>query len=175
MGLFNFGKKKKVKNATVEQEQFDHSQMFEHDEQARRWYEARADKQYQEDLNKYYEFYNKINERYTVISNVGSFLDEPANILISECIEAFKLNLKIREKREYYEQAKFDQAPEMKTLSMVYEKRGEYDQAALVCAMAVDSGFPADGTAGGMRGRLARMIKKGNLELTDQFKKTLEL
>lgn len=171
MGLFDFIKKKPDK---ASQPQTQYVPQFK-DETEKRWYEARADKQYQEDLHRYYALCEKINERYTVQNTVGSFSDESANVLIAECVEAFELNMKLKEKMEYYEGTEFKSSPVLKTLAMVYEKRGEFERAATICVMAIESGFPADGTAGGMRGRLARMIKKGGLELTEPLRKILEI
>lgn len=173
MGLFNFGKKKKAIQVRIEP--VDSRLDAEYKEARERYEEALGDSQYQEDLHRYFDLCNKINERYTVINTIGSFSDESTNTLIAECEEAFDIDVGIKEKREYYERTEFNQAPEMKTLAMVYEKRGEYEKAAMVCIMAINDGFPADGTAGGMRGRLARMIKKGNLELTEQLRKILEI
>ena len=52
-------------------------------------------------------------------------------------------------------------------LAIVYEKRGQYDFAANVCQKAISYGFTSDRTKGGMYGRLARICKKGKLEITN--------
>lgn len=178
MGLFNFGKKKakkETKPIQVQVEAVDSRLDAEYNEALKRYDEALGDPEYQEGLNRYFCLCSKINERYTVINTIGSFSDESTGALISECEEAFDIDVRIKKKREYYERTEFNQAPEMKTLAMVYEKRGEFEKAAMVCVMAINEGFPADGTAGGMRGRLARMIKKGNIELNDKLRKILEI
>lgn len=54
-------------------------------------------------------------------------------------------------------------------LAMVYEKRGEYKQAAQVCIEALQADQADDGTKGGMQARLQRMIKKGKFEPTQEM------
>lgn len=179
MGLF-FKKKKKDPEPTPqppkdEYELYAEFAKFAKDEESKKYYTAQADREYQTDLKKLYALYDKIRERYTVINNVGSFFDASADMLIADCLEAFDLNMKTREKAKYYGLELVTMATELKTLAMVYEKRQEYNQAAMFCAMAIENGFTSDGTAGGMRGRLARMIKKGNIELTDQLRDILEI
>lgn len=144
-------------------------------DEAKRYYEAQADKQYQGDLSQYYNLVTEIRELYSVINTVGSFTDPSADKLIDKCAAAIVLDVKLKEKREYYESRIFDMSEPAKTLTMVFEKRQEYETAAGVCTLAIENGFTADGTNGGMRGRLARMIKKGNLPLTDELKTILNL
>lgn len=50
-----------------------------------------------------------------------------------------------------------------KRLAMIREKKGDYEGAALACIQQLRLGLMDDGTKGGMCGRLARMVKKGNL------------
>lgn len=141
----------------------------------RLWAEANADAEYQSDLNTFYALLTHIREMYSVIGSVGSFSDEAGDRLIDSCAEAIEIEEKIRENREYYENTHFEMSEPRKTLAMIYEKRGDYEHAANVCAFAIRSGYPKDGTDGGMRGRMARMIKKGNLPLTDAYKEVLGL
>lgn len=49
-----------------------------------------------------------------------------------------------------------------KRLAMIREKIGDYEGAALACVQQLRLGIEEDGTKGGMRGRLVRMLKKGN-------------
>lgn len=141
----------------------------------RLWTEANADGPYQRDLAKFYDYLTHIRERYTVINTLASFSDKAGDELVDSCADAIDLEIRIKEKREYYENRKFDMSEPARTLAMIFEKRGEYENAAAVCVLAIENGFTADGTTGGMRGRLARMIKKGNLPLTDAYKEVLGL
>jgi hypothetical protein len=136
---------------------------------------AQADKEYQRQLTQYFNLITRIKETYSTINSVGSFSGEEGNRLIQICAEAISIEADIREKREYYENCTFDMSPICKTLAMIFEKRLEYQRAATICVYAIQNGYTSDGTSGGMRGRLARMIKKGNLPLTDSLKNILDL
>ena len=183
MGLFDFFFKRKPKttlvSVEVQTEKQEHDPLPFHEEEYRnalRLYdEAHADTEYQEKLTMFFDLLNNIRETYSVINNVGSFCDDAGDRLVESCIEAIALEAEIREKREYYENTVFNMSEPYKTLAMIYEKRGEYQRAATMCVLAIENGYQNDGTKSGMRGRLARMMKKGNLPLTDNIKKILGL
>ena len=181
MGLFDFCKKlfpfarcevEEKKEQQQEKIPF-HSQ--EYLNALQRYDEAQTDTEYQSKLSQLYDLLTHIQEAYSVINNVGSFSDAAGDSLIESCIKAMSIEADIKEKREYYENCVFDMSPPCKTLSMIYEKRGEYQRAATICVYSIENGYTNDGTKGGMRGRLARMIKKGDLPLTDNLKKILNL
>ena len=67
--------------------------------------------------------------------------------------------------RDYFGEVKSYRA--FTRLAIVYEKIEDYINAADVCAQAIQLGIVKDGTNGGMQGRLARICKKGELNLTD--------
>lgn len=173
MGLFN--KKKTRKDTDVMDEIIKYGLETAQDEQSKRYYGALADKQYQQALTEYCDLITEIKETYTVINNVGSFTSEAGDKLIKRCADAIELDHAISEKRAYYEGRAFDYCEPYKILAMVYEKREDYQHAATVCTLAIQKGYTKDGTSGGMRGRLARMIKKGNLPITDQMKEILNI
>lgn len=137
--------------------------------------EAHADTEYQQNLERYNAIMSTVYEKYSVINAVGSFLSDEGNALITLCAEAINIEIQIKEKRDYYQSFKFEVSEPCKYLAMIYEKRGEYERAATICVFAIENGFAKDGTKGGMRGRLARMIKKGDLPLTDNIKNILNL
>lgn len=137
--------------------------------------EAQADSEYQYKLSSFFNLLNHIREKYSVINNVGSFSDDEGDSLIESCVKAMEIESNIREKRQYYENCIFDMSEPCKTLAMIYEKRGEFQRAATICVYAIENGYTKDGTKGGMRGRLSRMIKKGNLPLNDNLKVILNL
>ena len=137
--------------------------------------EAHTDTEYQNKLSKFYDLINKIRETYSVINSVGSFSDTAGDNLIQLCAEAITIEDDIKEKREYYEDCTFEMSEPCKTLAMIFEKREEYQRAATICVYAIQGGYTSDGTKSGMRGRLARMIKKGNLPLTDELKNILNI
>lgn len=49
--------------------------------------------------------------------------------------------------------------PAFRRLAIIYERRGEYQEAIAVCERALDFGL-SDGTKGGFEGRLERIMKK---------------
>ena len=174
MSLFDFFKKNKVCTPLAESETVPfHTQ--EYIKSLQLYDEAQADTEYQTKLSQFYELLTQIQEAYSVINNVGSFSADEGNALIEKCVQAMGLEADIREKREYYENHVFDMSIPCKMLSMIFEKRCEYQRAATICVYSIENGYPNDGTQGGMRGRLARMIKKGNLPLTDNLKNILNL
>lgn len=188
MKLFDFFKKNKKVEAkyetvekceTIEQQQQEQAKTSFREEEFRKalklYDKAQADRTYQKELTQYFELLTQIQETYSVINNVGSFSSDAGDNLIEKCVKAMNIELEIKEKREYYENHIFDMSPPCKTLAMIFEKRGEYQRAATICVYAIENGYSNDGTKGGMRGRLAKMIKKGNLPLTDNLKIILNI
>lgn len=176
MGLFK--KKKKVPEkpaASTFDEVYEWGIKNAQSEEERRYYEAQADKQYQAAQAEYCALLTEIKETYTVINNVSSFSSEAGDRLLDRCVEGVNMENYLSEKWAYYDSAKHEYSEPHKMLSMIYEKRGDYQRAASVCVLAIQKGFTKDGTNGGMRGRLARMIKKGNLPISDQMKEILNL
>lgn len=174
MGLFK-KKTKKKSDAEVWDEVIARGIETAQDEDTKRYFEGQADKQYQAALSASYAIETEIKETYSVITNVGSFGGEAGDKLIDRCVEAINLDDSIREKRAYYDRNKYEYSTPHKILSMVYEKREDYQRAAMVCVLAIEKGYTKDGTNGGMRGRLARMIKKGDLPISEQMKEILNI
>lgn len=178
MKLFDFLFKNKGCDIKEEQKQQPQKLSFHEEEylNALQLYdEAQADAEYQRKLSQLYALLTHIQEAYSVINNVDSFSDTAGDNLIESCAKAMSIEADIRKKREYYENQVFDMSPPCKTLAMIFEKRCEYQRAATICVYAIENGYTNDGTKGGMRGRLARMIKKGDLPLTDNLKNILNL
>ena len=185
MGFFDFFKKHKKgetsaeRNAIEKREDQSQEKLAFHEQEYRRalqlYDKAHADTEYQKKLSQYYELLTQIKETYSVINNVGSFSDDAGDELIKSCALAINIEADIKEKRERYEDCVFDMSSPCKTLAMIFEKRCEYQRAATICVYAIQNGYTSDGTSGGMRGRLARMIKKGDLPLTDNIKNILNL
>lgn len=183
MKLFDLLFKRKEKEipvkCTVEIIQDDKEENSFHEQEYRKalqlYDEAHADTEYQKKLSQFFNLLTQIREKYSVINNVGSFLDVEGDRLIEICVQAMNIEAEIRDKRQYYENHIFNMSEPCKTLAMIYEKRGEFQRAATICVYAIENGYTNDGTTSGMRGRLSRMIKKGNLPLTDNLKKVLNL
>ena len=180
MGLFNRKKKAAAKaepkvEVRLEMAEEERTSFEESLAALRLLEECHADAQYQAGYERYMRLMSYVREMYSVINSVGSFSSEAGDRLIAACADAIEVEASIKEKMEYYQNTTLEMSESRKTLAMIYEKRGDYERAANICAFAIRSGFTADGTAGGMRGRLARMIKKGNLPLTDAYKEVLGL
>ena len=154
---------------------FESSSHWKYKKEAMRWDEKHSDKEYIKEEQDYFALLMKIREKYSVLNSVGSFSSEAGDFLIATCEEAVAVEAKIKEKREYYENISFDMSEVCYILSMIYEKREEYENSAKVCVYAINNGYTSDRTKGGMRGRLARIIKKGKLQLTDEYNEALEL
>ena len=154
---------------------FTPEQETNYQESMRRLELSYTDSSYQAKLSKYCSLIEKINERYSVLNSLNLFQTEQGDALVELCVDCIKLEAQIKKKREYYENYTFDSSPAYKTLAMIYEKRGEYDKVVDVCVFAIDAGYPSDGTKGGMRGRMARAIKRGKIEVTDEMKTILEI
>lgn len=175
MGIFDKWKRKKKTDEEIMDEVISVALETAQDDQSRRYWEAQADNQYQADLAAFYALSNEIKETYTVISNVSSFTGADGDGLIRRCFDAIDLDNSIRERRNYYDSAKYEYCEPYKILAMVHEKRGDYQRAAITCLQSLQNGYTRDGTNGGMRGRLARMIKKGNLPITEEMREKLNI
>lgn len=146
-----------------------------YNEQLKRIDQSYADTEYQIKLQKYYSYMEEANQSYSVLNSLGLFDSEHTHALIALCEEWAVLESEIKDKRHYYEGSPFFESPPMKMLAMIYEKAGDYSSSAAVCVRAIQAGYPNDGTKGGMRGRLARMIKRGKLDLTEEMKLVLQI
>lgn len=144
-------------------------------EDLRRIEESYKDSSYQRKLKKYFELIEQANEKYSVLNSLGILSGEKASDLIELCRSCIKVEADIKAKREYYENCTFPVSPPYKLLAMIYEKRCEYDNVISTCVEAIRAGYATDGTKGGMRGRIARAIKKGTIELTEDLRAVLEI
>lgn len=115
---------------------------------------------------KYYTMLQKLEDRYKELNNAGSFAGRPGSNLISLCQDTAALFLELVPLWQKYEEP-IPRCPAFSRQAMIHEKREEYEKAAAVCVVAIRAGFPDDGTKGGMPARLKRMIKKGNLHLSE--------
>ncbi len=118
--------------------------------------------------NDYWERYEKL---YSVLLN-GNLLQTPKAI---ELITLIQADIDIApqwrqmdmEMSKVYERTPQKYYPAFVRMALVYEKRGEYENAISICQQAINMGFDNDKTKGGMQGRIARLCKKANLNLLD--------
>ena len=130
------------------------------------YFEGQRDKKFLAAQDRYYKLIEEIEADYAVLSNMEDMSDNVYIKVDNKCVEAnvlFQLLVPLWEK---YDRGIPYSAPSFKRLAMIREKRGDYAGAALACVQQLRLGVQGDGTKGGMRGRLARMVKKGNLAET---------
>lgn len=123
-------------------------------------------KKYRPIMDRHLELLEKIGQKYTVARELEGYDSPDMDQVITLCEQDISLVGDILEySRQYDEIRGRDYKQPMpyeafKRLSIIYEKRGEYEQAAMVCKRALDMGITRDGTDGGMLGRFARLSKK---------------
>ena len=127
------------------------------------------DAKYSSIIRAHFNYIEKINMLYSVISNLESCFSPKMQKVIDLCIEDIKLAPLYKE--YWLENAKicnFSETlpsyPSFQRLAIIYEKQKEYQKAIDVCNYAIQLGFYRDGTLGQMPGRLARLIKKARNE-----------
>lgn len=109
-------------------------------------------------------------EQYAILSNLNEFFTPRMDECISLCWKSINLAEAIREADiDMYGVAMNNVSPFYR-LSIIYEKRKEFEAAMKVCAMAIRLGFTKDGSKGGMRGRLARLMRKaGHVQMSEEY------
>ena len=105
----------------------------------------------------HYTALEKIKAMYSVLYNANIFQGENAEQLIRLCWEDIGRAAELR--AFWVSEGAIPNYDTFKQLSILYEKRKEYDQAIEVCKQAIQLGFIHDGTDGQMVGRLARLMK----------------
>ena len=133
---------------------------------------ARADQAYQKLRKRSENLHTKIEDAYTVLRNMDAYNTESGDKFISMCEKYFAMTPELWPYWKKYEIDVLYAMPYTR-LSMVYEKRGDYYNAALICVRSINDGFPYDGPAARMQNRLSRMIKKGKFEPTEEMQKIL--
>lgn len=116
--------------------------------------------------SQYYTLCEEIEADYTVLANAANPDAAAYSKVEKKCVDATALFQMLVPLWEKYDRGIPCSAPPYKRLAMIREKRGDYEGAALACVQQLRLGVQGDGTKGGMRGRLARMVKKGNLAET---------
>lgn len=119
----------------------------------------------------YFDTLEKLEVQWSVISNMKQYNHPLTKEFESTC----KLNI-----AQFYEYMEYEfkqgieppkHVPAFVRLAMLYDKQGEYEKAINTCVAAIKAGAIEDGTKGKMYGRLARMIKKSGIEVSDDILK----
>lgn len=133
------------------------------------------DNEYRELCAKYYQLLEEVESDYSVIYNLNLFDSFESSLLMDKCDEVIGLLQKLMSIWAKYEVNIPFSCDAFKRLSMLKEKQEDYQSAADACLKAIKCGIYNDGTPGGYRGRLARMIKKGNLYVTEEMDNALSI
>lgn len=118
------------------------------------------DKAYVAASNKYFSGMEKIEEDWSILYNLKCYTGPKADKFINECkqnIDDFFSWQRIAQK---YNETSPPSVPAFKRLAMIYEKQERYEDAISICKDALLACAHRDGSKGGMKGRLARMLKK---------------
>lgn len=130
------------------------------------YYDGMRDKNFVAMERQYYALSDEIESDYSVATNTAAPDSEVYNKIERKCLDAMALFQMLVPLWDKYERGIPTSSAPYKRLSMIREKRGDYEGAALACVQQLRLGVEGDGTKGGMRGRLARMVKKGSLDIT---------
>lgn len=168
MGLFGFGHKKKIIKVTS-------GVSYQPSQEDILWDKMMKDKRFQSLQKALYQEYAEIESDCSVLHNLGIIDGPEMDKLEQKCLHAISsLELLIPMWKKYNQPIPTMCEP-AKRLAIIREKQCRFDDAAAICGKAIKLGMPDDGTKGGMRGRLAKMIKKGNLEINDEMQNLISI
>lgn len=127
------------------------------------FFQAWHDQEHQDYLREYYALIEEIESDYSVFIN-GMGGENAGEKLEEKCLRGMMLFTALVQSWQKYQRQIPPSSPPFKRLSMLREKKGDYIGAAMVCIQQMRLGAFGDSTKAGMRGRLARLIKRGKLE-----------
>lgn len=115
---------------------------------------------YQKYTDRHYELLNDEKLEYAAALKTGDF-----SRVIALCKEDFAIAPVLV---DYFlaDFGKLPHYPAFELLAKIYEKQGNFEEACFVCQRAIVLGYTEDGTKGGMRGRLEKLLKRAGLNLT---------
>lgn len=113
----------------------------------------------------YHKNIERIEVMYSILNNSKTYFGDSADKFLELCIDG---TLLISNYKKVC--LKFNvSVPEFSTahyrLAMFYEKRKEYTKGITICVDAIKNGYHNDGTKGQMYGRLARLMRKANIDI----------
>ena len=121
---------------------------------------SQKDMEYKKLSKEYFEALLELNIDWNNLSKSNSYKTKDGMIFEQKCIMQINRFLKLVPKWKRYEEP-VPRTDAYKHLAKLYEKQGNLNAAARICADAIKAGFPDDGTKGGMQGRLDKLVKKG--------------
>lgn len=126
------------------------------------------DQRYTSASDKYFSGMEKIEADWSILYNLNCFTGSKADKFIEDCKQNISDFFSWQKIAQKYNETAPPSVPAFKRLAMIYEKQELYENAISVCKEAILSFASADGTKGGMKGRLARMIKKSGRQPTQE-------
>ncbi len=121
----------------------------------------------------YYDNLEKLEEQYSVLYNLRITEGEAVDSLIDLCKQNIVDYMRFKEACQPYGEEMPSSVPAYKRLAMIYEKQCRYEEGIEVCVAAIKNGVYDDGEKGKMRGRLARLIRKYNDNVSEEVLKLL--
>lgn len=120
----------------------------------------------------YFKTLDDIESMWSVISNLKLTSGPQVDTFVEKCYTNIaQLHNMINLEKTYGHSSDVPRSvPAFKRLAMLYEKQGDYENAINICADAIRIGAVNDDTKGKMYGRLARLISKSGLEVSDEIK-----
>lgn len=126
------------------------------------------DNDYTSASNEYFSGMEKIETNWSVLYNLNCYTGARADKFIADCKKNINDFYSWQKIAKTYDMDSPPSVPAFKRLAMIYEKQGLYENSIAVCREAILACAYNDGTKGGMKGRLARMIKKSGRAPTDE-------
>lgn len=126
------------------------------------------DRDYTSASNKYFTGMEEIETNWSVLYNLNCYTGTRADKFIADCKKNINDFYSWQKIAKTYGEDSPPSVPAFKRLAMIYEKQGLYENSIAVCREAILACACSDGTKGGMKGRLTRMIKKSGRTPTDE-------
>ncbi len=120
--------------------------------------------------DKYYKGLEEIESMWSVMYNLKIVKGEQANIFEIKCRNNITdLYQMLDVNRKYkYDSTMPPHVPAYVRLAMLYEKQERYAEAIDTCVEAIKAGAINDGNKGKMYGRLARLIRKSGITVSEE-------
>jgi len=119
---------------------------------------------------KYFKGLEEIESIWSVMYNLKITAGEKAELFERKCEENIvDLYSMLEAKRKYgYDDSVPPHVPAYVRLAMLYEKQSRYQEAIDICVEAIKAGAVDDGNKSKMYGRLARLIRKSGITVSDE-------
>lgn len=121
--------------------------------------------------NKYFKGMEEIETMWSVMYNLKIVTGSQADTFEEKCKENISDLFKMLEeyKKYGYNNTIPPHVPAYVRLAMLYEKQERYSEAIDVCVESIKAGAISDGNKGKMYGRLARLIRKSGITVSDDI------